>query len=90
MTMVRIHECFEDVKPLMEVIRELEPEAIIPDDDERIEELHEIRETALNNDYALDRLCSLKPEHRESYMKMFNVAEEALDRRAAKLGIECL
>lgn len=90
MTMVKIHECYEDVKPLMEVLRDLQPDAILPDDDPRLPELEAIRDTALENDYMLIRLIELKPHCRDSYKQQWQVAEDELDRRVAKLDIKCL
>lgn len=88
--MVRIHEAFDEERPLMEVLRDLDASSILGDDDPRLPELRAIRETILENDRALSRLIELRPEHRESYERQWCQAENDLEDRLRKLNIRCL
>lgn len=89
-TMVKIHECYDESRPMPEVLRDIASESILLDDDPRLPELIAIRETLLENDECLDRLCELNPNHSEAYHRQWEYAESELDQRVAKLNIKSL
>lgn len=90
MTMILVHEGYDEAVRFLDAIRQLEPESILPDGDPRLPELSAIKETAQANDEALVRLYLLRPECMASYKQQWQKAEDDLDRRVARLKIEHL
>ena len=93
MLKVRINPEFEaeaKYRPFMETLREMNAENFLDEEDRKFPELLDIQQSAWRNDESLTRLCALKPEHKESYLRQWKEAEGELERRAARLKIKIL
>ena len=73
--------------PLMKLIRDRSPMALISEDvyPKEHADLCKIKEIAFNNDRMRDELKRLRPDHAAFYDVQWQQGEDELDKRAAKL-----